>query len=167
LFTNSLGSALKGIIDNAPLPQFLKDGAKGVIDDVLGSNQQATTPEAQDAVSEQYGDIMQTAAENMAQDAADEADAETRKSGGGNWLIALAKALGETAGEHLESMVELSEKIGDIKGSGKSDKAQAKEMADLQAQFQAESQMFKMVSEATSTAVKSIGEGLSSMARKQ
>jgi ribosomal protein S11 len=46
-------------------------------------------------------------------------------------------------------------------------KENPEEFAQMQAEFQAESQMFKMFQEAISTMIKSIGEGLSSVARKQ
>jgi hypothetical protein len=45
--------------------------------------------------------------------------------------------------------------------------AESQKFNEAQGRFQAESKMFSMVSEATSTALKSIGEGLSSLARKQ
>jgi hypothetical protein len=50
IFQSAFGNALKGMIDNSPLPQFLKDASKGVVDDVLSQSQMKTTPEAQSAV---------------------------------------------------------------------------------------------------------------------
>jgi hypothetical protein len=84
------------------------------------------------------------------------------KSGKGNWLVVLASALGKQAGSNLKKMVELGEKMG-----GMDSKDKPEEFAQTQSEFQAESQMFKMFQEAISTMIKSIGEGLSSVARKQ
>jgi len=86
----------------------------------------------------------------------------TSGGGPGNWLALLARALGKTAGSHLKKMVELGEKMGELDS-----KENPEEFAKIQAEFQAESQVFKMFQEAIGTMVKSIGEGLSSVARKQ
>lgn len=84
-------------------------------------------------------------------------------SGGkGNWLAVLARALGQTAGKHLKSMVELGNKMGGIDS-----KENPEEFAKIQAEFQAEAQIFKMFQEAIGTMIKSIGEGMASVARKQ
>ena len=104
---------------------------------------------------------------------------EKKKSGSGSWLVALAKAMGEMTGDHLQKMMQAQDRMEDSKVDdadleGKSDKEQAKikqekgkEFTVAQAEFQAEAMLFAMCSEATSTVLKSIGEGLSSMARKQ
>jgi hypothetical protein len=59
-------------------------------------------------------------------------------------------------------MVELGEKMG-----GLDSKENPEEFAQIQADFQAEAQIFKMFQEAIGTMIKSIGEGMSSVARKQ
>ena len=74
-------------------------------------------------------------------------------------------------------MVELSNKINDLsaknKGIDPKSDAGKKEQADnaaetsaAQAEFQAEGQMFSMLQNSFSNAIKSIGEGLTTMARK-
>ena len=59
-------------------------------------------------------------------------------------------------------MVELGEQMGAIDS-----KENPEEFAKIQAEFQAEAQIFKLFNEAIATMIKSIGEGLSSVARKQ
>ncbi|UNK42301.1 hypothetical protein MNO14_15405 [Luteimonas sp. S4-F44] len=81
---------------------------------------------------------------------------------GESWLVAIAKAMGAKLGEKAEKMTELSDKLG-----GLDSKKDAKEFSKTQMEFQAESQMFSMLSNTISTAIKSIGEGLTSAARKQ
>jgi hypothetical protein len=106
-------------------------------------------------------------------------DEQKKKTGSGSWLVALAKAMGEMTGDHLQKMMQAQDKMEDSKVDdadleGKSDKEQAKikqekgkDFTAAQAEFQAEAKLFAMCSEATSTVLKSVGEGLSSMARKQ
>jgi len=50
---------------------------------------------------------------------------------------------------------------------GGGDPEAAREFASLQAKMQGEAQMFSIASSTMSTTVKAIGEGLSSVARKQ
>ena len=206
-FLGAIGGAIKNVIDQGPLPQFIKDAAKDVVDNIIGDNQQPTSPEAQDAVNECCGEQFEEAGRNFFEellhrcmengrdeDESEEAgDTEGGGKGGGNWLVAIAKALGSMAGEYAADMVRSAEKMADINGAesakelestmgdgfkvqsggensdaeGDLKAAKAQAMSQVQAEMQAQAQMFKMVSEATSTSIKSIGEGLSSMARKQ
>jgi hypothetical protein len=87
-----------------------------------------------------------------------------------SWLEAIAKAMGEAAGNKAAKMVELSNKLKELSSAGGSEQDQqkaAKEMNAVNAQFQAVAQEFNMLQSAFSTAIKSLGEGLAQMARKQ
>ena len=79
----------------------------------------------------------------------------------GNWLVVLASVLGSASGKHLKAMVDLGEEMGSIDSEADPDA-----FAKLNAEFQAESQIFKMFQEAISTMIKSVGEGMSAVARK-
>ena len=179
LVTGKLGEALNGVVDQLPMPRFAKDIAKGVVENVIGKSQQeGVDPECQCAVDQTFGkeaeEAARTTADDLLQRALEMAKEETEESSGSeksgrsgkggatSWFAILARALGEIAGKHLDKMIELSDKMQDL-----TDKEDAGEMSAVQAEFQAESQMFKMASEAASTAIKSIGEGFQSMARKQ
>jgi hypothetical protein len=106
-------------------------------------------------------------------------DDKKAKNGSGSWLVALAKAMGEMTGDHLQKMMQAQDRMedskvddADLKGKSEEEQSQikqekGKEFTQAQAEFQAESKLFAMCSEATSTVLKSVGEGLSSMARKQ
>jgi len=59
-------------------------------------------------------------------------------------------------------MIELGEKMGGIDS-----KESPEEFAKIQSEFQAASQIFKMFQEAIATLIKSIGESLATVARKQ
>jgi len=85
---------------------------------------------------------------------------------GKSWLVAIAQAMGNALGTKAAKLVELSNKLDGL--AGKTDSQQdAKAFQKTMAQFQAESQLFSMLSNAFSTAIKSIGEGMTSLARKQ
>lgn len=88
-------------------------------------------------------------------------------SGGKSWLVAIAQAMGNALGTKAAKLVELSQKLDSLAGTSSDDQQAAKEFQKTMAQFQAESQLFSMMSNAFSTAVKSIGEGMTSLARKQ
>jgi hypothetical protein len=160
LALNSLGDALKGVINNAPIPQFLKDAANSVIDGVLGNNQQPTTPECQCAVEDSMGDAIMNAATSAAEQAGEDADKEGAE--GGNWLVALARGLADVQEKFLSKAME---NLDTMKASTGEDNRE--EFLTAQSEYQANTQMFNMMANMTATSLKSIGEGLTSIARKQ
>ncbi len=166
-FMGALGTALKTIIDNAPLPQFLKDAAKDLIDNVIGSNQQPTTPEAQDAVNCEYGDMLENISQGICEEAAEEAEGKE----GGNWLVALARGLSEVQVKFLDAAMDNMDTMkNNSVDETKSKEAQAEdreEFIQAQSEYQANMQMFNMMANMTATSLKSLGEGLTAIARKQ
>lgn len=106
----------------------------------------------------------------------------------GSWLQAIAISMGQIAGDKAAQMVELSKKMSDLnsdgkdltkqlEGAGKDDSKgrgdiqakqadNAREFSVVQAQFQATSQEFSILQNTFSNALKSIGEGLTTMGRK-
>ncbi len=98
----------------------------------------------------------------------DNANAGGAKKG---WLHAIAQAMGDAQGKLAARMVGLSQTLSNLAGpaSGKGPGAEqaAKEFQVAMTDFQATSQLFSMTSNASSTALKSIGEGMTAVARKQ
>ncbi|MCF6211509.1 MAG: hypothetical protein L3K24_12765 [Gammaproteobacteria bacterium] len=166
-FMGALGNALNSVIDNSPLPQFLKDAAKDVIGNVIGGNQQATTPEAQDAVDNEYGDMLDNISQGICKDAAEKAEGKE----GGNWLVALARGLSEVQVKFLDAAMENMDTMkNNSVDETKSKKDQAEdrqEFIQAQSEYQANMQMFNMMANMTATSLKSLGEGLTAIARKQ
>jgi hypothetical protein len=160
IFQNAFGNALKGIIDNSPLPQFLKDAAKSVIDDVLSKNQMQTTPEAQSAVEESDAGVTAADMANQTAKRCGKKADEGEGSEGANWLVALAAALGEMQGDFMDDAMQ---NMDTMKNNGKKSKA----FITAQNEFSANMQMFSMMANASSTAIKALGEGLTALARKQ
>ena len=90
-----------------------------------------------------------------------EAQTEARVSGKStSWLMAFAKLMGEVANNVADQMMA---KAREIDKAAKDEKPSN----ELTAELTALSQLFKMVTEATSNVIKSVGEGNTSMARKQ
>ncbi|MFC4822145.1 hypothetical protein [Dokdonella ginsengisoli] len=103
-------------------------------------------------------------------------DTKGGKGEGGSWLMAIAKALGGTAGQAAARMVKLSDELAELgdKKAGLADSkdTKAKEQAasdynQKQVEFQGASQEFTLLMNTISTAIKSLGESLTTMARKQ
>jgi hypothetical protein len=83
-----------------------------------------------------------------------------------SWLVVLAEGMARVATDHLHKMMDAQT---EMENSGKeSDEKKSSQMfTEAQSKFQAESKLFSMSIEATSTAIKAVGDGLASLARKQ
>jgi len=127
----------------------------------------------------------------------DRLEGETRGAGASSgkkvssksWIAALAEALGKVQGQKALEMVNLTDKVSEIsekqvklseEGKGidtndnqkmqehNSEKSKlAAEMTKAQSELQGIQQEYKLISETTSTLLKTLGETLSGMARKQ
>jgi hypothetical protein len=173
---SKMADMAKDAVSGSDLPDGIKDQLGDLVDQWKQNNSHGCVPcECQEMCNELYdrmntgncggseemeNSVVQTALDQLCK-STDDQGKET-SNGKGNWLVVLASALGKQAGEHLKAMVDLGKEMG-----GMDSKENPEEFAQMQAEFQAESQMFKMFQEAISTMIKSIGEGLSSVARKQ
>jgi len=169
LATSALGNALKGAINDSSMPQFLKDAATSLVDQILGEEKQPTTCECQQDVDDAYAEAFNNAATSTAEEASEEANGESA----GNWLVALAGSLSKVQAKFLNAAMEnmkTMETNGDAAVSGEdaeSKETQRNDFLEAQSQYQANMQMFNMVANMTSTSLKSLGEGLTALARKQ
>ena len=165
LFMETLGTALKQVLDMSPLPDFLKDAAKSFIDEVTGGREDVS-PEAQQAVNDSpLGEVVEEMVKEIARDAANEADENSgsgRGEGGGSWLHVLAEAIGKAQSNLGDRLMEKAEALQEQYDTEDKDA-----FFSAQADFTATGQMFSMVSNQGSTALKTVGEGLAGMARKQ
>jgi hypothetical protein len=89
-------------------------------------------------------------------------DCENDKKEGKSWLAILAGTFAEIQAKHLDKAMEAQDRM-----ENSTSEDQKKDFMQANADFQQEMQMFKMVSESSANALKSIGEALNSMARKQ
>ncbi len=189
MVTQAVGNALKGAVDQLMkegLPKFLGDAIKQMADAVTQGQKKDSDASADSAAQNTFGqdtdkltqDLTQAIVEGakriMAQDKGDGKSSGAKGKGGAksasSWLEAIAIAMGEAAGNKAAKMVELSNKLKELSSAGGSQQDQqaaAKEMNAVNAQFQAVSQEFNMLQNAFATAIKALGEGLATMARKQ
>ncbi len=92
-------------------------------------------------------------------------------SGGGtghsgeNWLEAIAKAMGDALGRLSQKVVDEAQALDSLAGNSGSSGAQ--QFQAEMAKFQADSQTLGMLSNAFANAIKTLGEGLQTMASKQ
>lgn len=169
------------------MPKFLADMVKSKISEAIqglqdggvdqGTQEQvnnSTRGGREEFVQSMADDIVKSVMDNMAKmrkdglEASDEDRAQAKrggKKGSGSWLEALAKAMGEQLGKKAAKMVELGDKIASTAGG--EGKEAAKANAEATTEMQATSQMFNLMQSAFSNAIKSIGEGLTQMSRKQ
>jgi len=82
-----------------------------------------------------------------------------------NWLEKLAEGMAEIQNKWLTKADTAQEDMN--KMAGKDDTTSRDAFAKAQSQYTAAMQMFSMVAAATSTSLKSLGEGLPGIARKQ
>ncbi len=178
LVTQGVGAAVNGaagqLAKEGGMPSFLQDPISDLIKNVIKELKQENDPECNEAAQEGFGkdidemmeQLSKSIADQTAQNCQDDEGVQGGKGGGANsWLIALAKAMGQTAGKHADKLVELSNKM-DAASSSQGKGGPSSEFTSAQSEFQAESQMFGMLQNAFTNALKSIGEGLSTMARK-
>lgn len=164
------------------MPKFLQDVIGDIVKNALKDICPQSDPECREAVQDHCGHelsdlrdkLLQSMLENVKQ-GLESGDDETKAGkggkggGGGGWLLAIAKAMGSSAGRHAAEMVNLSNKLDQLtqkSGNKDQDAANAQEATIVQTKFQAESQMFSMLQNTFSNAIKSIGEGMSTMGRK-
>jgi hypothetical protein len=160
------------------MPKFVQGAVSQAIENVL-KDYHKPCEGADVAIAQAACENIQNSVDDIAQQIVDSVRRQMTQStaegarecwGGGrvgakSWLQAIAQAMGEAMGNKASKMVELSNKLKE--DSGGSQQEQAKEMQATNAEFQAVSQEFKLLTDAFNTALKSLGEGMSSMARKQ
>jgi hypothetical protein len=165
IFMEALGGGMKEAINNGPLPQFMKDAANSAVDDVIGNNQQETSPDCQNACEEtDFASLLRDAAMQGCRDASEEAD-EKCEGEGKNWLEVLAGSLADIQNKYMDKVIEAKDKL-DAAADKDGDDGQS-DFITAQNEYQSMLQMYKQMAEISSTTLKTIGEALSTLARKQ
>ncbi len=175
----AVNQAMQGLCKEAGMPSFLLGDIAKLVSSVVGGLTQPSHPACDQAVNQQCGGTIGDLIKELTQQIQDavkntmqQNDQCHGKGGGkgggkasaGSWMQAIASAMGEAAGKKASQMVDLSQQLNNI-GSG--NQAQdAQDQMKINAQFQAASQEFNMLQSAFSNAIKGIGEGAATMARK-
>ena len=178
IFSQAIINGMEAAVDDEDKAKQHNTGSANASANSTGSGESSDTIAESDATGESEG--VEAANDSDATDATDAVDEEVADaagesvSGTGNsgdsWMIALARVFGKLAGEHLKNALTYASEISSINSGGggdmsKEDKAAL--TAEKQALFQAEMQQFKMAMEMTTTGLKTMGESMSGMARKQ
>jgi len=194
-----IGDVVKGaaqqLCQESGMPKFVQDFVKQVVDQVIGQNHQPTEPGAESHCKQAGGDWIQNFVQEMQKMLADavkegandkdgkcegggKGHGKTGGSTGGSWLVALARALGEVAGERAAKMVELGNKLETLSQEGKdlksgdngqqtdAQKANAADSVATQSELNGVSKEFQQFMDTINTVVKGIGDGLDAVARK-
>lgn len=172
-----LAAALKDMIaTNHALPESIKELAYDAIDSAVADATVTTSSEAADAVEAKLGEEASHQADmqnRMIEDQANKNDEDngagstegkksSRSGGDGNWLENLAAALGRAQSAWIEKA---EGHLAVMEAEAGSDDSKA--FTEAQAKYSASMQMFSMTAAASATSIKTIGEGLSGIARKQ
>jgi len=175
---DSTKSASNDLVRDHRMPPQDRDQIHNCVDQWLAQNYNHDVPwDVQQDVRHRYGPALQDLARQMAQWIVNDVvqnmgDRDSKPHGkggtGGGWLQAIAKAMGRTLGEKASEMVALSKEMSSLQGNGSSSDSQNAQQFNMDmTQFQATSQEYSILQNTFSTAIKSLGEALSSMARKQ
>ena len=180
MLQQAIGDATKQAVDTLQkehgMPKFLADEVKSKVDSIIGGLKQPVSADASQQAQqfaphfeEFKNDLAQSLVKMVKEQLEGQDDSSTKTSGGkavkgGSWLEALAKAMGNTLGQKAAKMVELGDKIAQTAGG--EGKEAAKSNTEATMEMQATGQMFNLMQNAFSSAIKSIGEGLSQAARK-
>jgi uncharacterized protein YcfJ len=176
-----IGDATKSSADNLSrnhgMSPETRDQIHSAVDDWVAQNYNSdVSPDDQQAVRDYYpgfqnlsNEMSQWICSDAVQNMGDMNSKPTGHGGtGGGWLQAIAKAMGQTLGEKASQMVNLSQEMSNLQGNGgSSDQQNAQLFNEDMTQFQATSQEYSILQNTFTTAIKSLGEALDGMARKQ
>jgi hypothetical protein len=196
MLQEAIGDALKDAVTQLQkehgMPGFLAQLVHEKTDQIIGGLRNEVPADVQQHAQDQYGSVFSdfkkelsnALVENVRNQLKDGNGSEetgtgsakgSGKSSGGSWMLAIARAMGEVMGKKAARMVELSQKIQALSDSqaqqgqqsdGDKMKAAA-ETQKLNTEFQATSQEFNLLQTTFSTTIKTLGEGMASIARKQ
>jgi predicted secreted Zn-dependent protease len=181
LVTQGVGQAVtqaaQQLTKEAGMPKFIGDMIGNIVKDIVGKLQHPSDPSCDNrtkgdsGVNQTMQDLIQGMVKDLVEKAKEEMQGQHKKAGGsggkhggGSWLEALSRAMGEVAGDKAAKMVELSNKITGLAGDDSPEAA--KEMTAVTQELNGTSKLFSMLQDAFNNVVKSIGDGLSTAARK-
>ena len=193
-FLKEFTDGLKDMIDNSDLPDGIKRMANAMVDQHLSDMcvACACSSEVADAVDnselgdevsesaqESVGEMESASASGASSSAREAADAalddqmaglgessETKKKKGGggrNFLEILADSMGQTQAKFLNEALEHSQTMESLAGNSE----RADDFTVAQSKYTAAMQMFNIYSNQVATTLKTLGEAMSAIARKQ
>jgi hypothetical protein len=168
----AVNSAMQTLCQTAGMPKFIADTIGDLVKDVVGQLTQPSHSGCDEAVKQDCGGAIQDFGKDLATTLVDHIKDAIEDCGGkkggkassGSWLEAIAVAMGKALGDRASKMVELSNKMA--AGYEGSDSEKAQQAQADNAKFAAVSQEFNIMSNAFNNALKGIGEGSATLARK-
>lgn len=156
------------------MPKFLATALKGTVDKVVDGMANKSVPqELQAQIKRDHGAEFGNVS-NAVRDAFVGGVVKNRGeddgAGTGGWLQAIAKAMGKTLGDKASQMVKLSSELQGLTGktgNATKDAENAAKFNEKTTEFQATGQEYSLLNSVFTNAIKSIGEAISTMARKQ
>jgi hypothetical protein len=178
--TNLLMQATQGGVDQAlsqltkeaGMPKFLQSIVGDLAKDVLSKFVKPSNGDCDNAVRDRCGNDFRDFQNDLGRSIADIAKGIKKcddDEGSSSWLVAIAKAMGRVAGEHMKKVSQLSDKLETLSadaGNKEQNAENAKQAGITTNELQGETQMVSLLQNAFSNALKSLGESLSTMARK-
>jgi hypothetical protein len=165
---NGFFEGIKEAISQSGLGDFAKNMLMNAVNQAQSDyTPQPTSASCQDAVDDAFGEQAKAQGREFGENLLDSImSSENDGKGKKSWLVVLAEGMARVATEHLHKMIDAQEQM-EKSGENNDKKEASSEFTEGQAKFQAESKLFSMAIEATSTALKAVGDGLASLARKQ
>lgn len=189
IVTKAVGSAVNQaatqLNQQNGMPKFLVEDIGNITNTAVQGLTTNVDPAAQSAVQTATAGSLESFIQNLTKSIVDAVRNQlqngdgtstgSKPTSGTSWMQAIALAMGTAMGKKAATMVKLahdiqalSEKSGAGGDLSDADKMKAaSETQVLNAQFQATGQEFNLLQTTFSTAIKTIGEGMSSVARKQ
>lgn len=165
LLTTAIGEAVKmaatTLAQEFGMPKFLTGLIGQAVDSVVGQLTKQSDPAVDSHLKEAAGGALDDIKNNFAKSIVDNAVENmksTKKRGSGSWLEALAEALGKSLDAQADHIKELSSQITDDN---------AKDKPSTMTELQTASQRLNFMMSAADQTIKTIGEALSTMSRKQ
>jgi hypothetical protein len=155
--------ALQQLMQQSGMPPFVAKEIGNILNQVLGQLQQPTDPACQQQVQDQSGNSFSDFASQFSKSIVDSMGDDIKakcgggKGGGASWFEALAAALGKALNDQADNVKNLSQAV---EGKGAND--DPKGFTDLQAA----SQRMSFMMSAADQVIKTLGEALSTAARK-
>ncbi|HEY1391835.1 MAG TPA: hypothetical protein VFV25_00560 [Methylibium sp.] len=167
LLTQAIGQAVNQAVQQLTqlcgMPKFIAQEISDVVKQALSGLQQQSDPDCDQQVQNQCGGGFSDFATELCKDivnyAAQHMGGEKAKGkGAGSWFEALAQALGQALDKQADKIKNLSSQVTDDN---------AKDKPSTMTQLQSESQRMSFMMSAADQVLKTLGEALSNMARKQ
>lgn len=158
----AVGEAAQGLAQNFGMPKFIAQEIGELVKKVVDQMQKQTEPGCEEHVKNESGgafdDFKSDFVKDLINNGVENMKGSDKKKGAGSWYEALAQALGQALDKQAANIEKLSGEMTD---------ANAKDKPSTMTELQTASQRMSFMMSAADQVLKTLGEALSTMARKQ